>query len=198
MNEIRSNPVEPRARRRDRKWTVGLTIVTALVIVAFALLMDAGLREPWPGRDVIPEQVATVDLGHLGLSRAQIRVAGSTDEWRGANFEDGAIAIYTAEQKEIVSIAALRYSNTALASSDFNSLVERAKENCGWSAHAYVFNTGTIRCGFRGGHDRLSWNGNWMLCISASNGGKFPAQELADKVWDAIAADWKRKSESSD
>lgn len=203
MKEIGSNSLDPCPRRRNRKWTVRLTIVTALVIVAFVLVMDAcvsnaGLREHWPGRDVIPEQVATVDLGHLGLSRAQIRDARSIAGWRDANFEDGAIAIYMAEQKEIVSITALRYSTPLVASNDFHGMVASAKENCGWSVYGYAINTGTMRCGFRNSHERLLWNGNWILHIFASNGGKFPAQELADQVWDAIAADWKRTRESND
>ena len=60
------------------------------------------------------------------------------------------------------------------------------KKNCGWSSNAYLMNTGVVRCESIGGHARILWNRYWILDIFALEGGRLPAQELADKVVRAV------------
>lgn len=195
--------IEPKlARLKQRSWLVVLGILTVLAFAAFGLLIRAGTSEvaemgPWPSRDVRPEQVAAIDLQHLGLTMAQVTDARSTNDWAGGGYDTGAVVIYTAEQQEIVAITALQYSNIATASSEFRGFTDWAKENCPWYSYVASSNTGVIRCGGRGSHVKILWSGYWVLAIIALDGGQFPAQDLADKVRDAIAANWKIAGESS-
>lgn len=184
------------ARLRQRSWIVVLGIMTALAFAAFGLFVFAGVSQvtgvgPWPGRDASPEQVATVNLEHLGLRKARVIDARSSSNWTRGNFDTGVLVTYMTGEKEVVGITALRYSHTAKASGDFGSLVESAKTNCRWSTHAYWMNTGTIHCGFPGGHNRMLWNEYWILGIVALDGDAVPAEKLADKVRHAIASNWK-------
>ncbi len=162
---------------------------------AAAMLIFQGSSEvaemgPWPGREVDPAQVVTVDLENLGLQRSRLQDARSTNRWSEGGYSAGAIAVYGVDAEERLMIAALRYSVGEAAAQDFYGLAEWAKEDCRWSTSANWGNQGAIHCGLPGAHDQVLWSDYWIVEIVAVDGEQLPAQDLADRVRDALAADW--------
>jgi uncharacterized membrane protein YhaH (DUF805 family) len=187
----------PGTGRRKARWWLPVGIVVALgVVVSGAFLYwvyrgtgEARALAPWPGASAAAEEVASVDLTPLGLQmtgKRDTRAMYGSD----APFVDGAAIEYGVEGTPWAVVAALRYPSTEDAGNHFAVLQGWAQGNCPMSTYANWGGAGVIRCGYGGGHDRILWNGNWILDIEAADLGDLPASDLTDQIRDATAAHW--------
>ena len=189
--------VEPREIQRTRgRWLLGLGIPAVLVLVGIYFWIQRGVAEvrdmaPWPGTDVSPQEVVTVDLSNLGLESGQILNARDDEAWSGGSYQDGALIIYESGTESIVAVWALRYEDKAAASGDYSSAQTWAAGNCGLSRYAYLGNSGIIHCQFREGVDKIFWNDYWIIDIFAREVTEYTPDILVDQVRDALAAHWK-------
>jgi uncharacterized membrane protein YhaH (DUF805 family) len=185
------------AGRRKARWLlpVGLAVaLIALVVVGFLYWAYRGTGEaralaPRPGANTSAEDAATVDLTALGLQMTGKRDARAL-YGPDALFIDGASIEYGAEGSPSAIVTALRYSSTADAGSEFAAVQAWAQGNCGWQTSANWGGAGVIRCGRSDGHNRILWNGDWILDIEAVDLGDLPASDLTDRIRDATAAHW--------
>ena len=188
--------IPSKARGLGLRIILGLGIVAALAVaVAGALLYLSGLATaearalaPWPAGDVSAEDVATLDLTPLGL---HVIGQGDARQIYGPIFDDGALIQYGAEGNLSVTVAALRYPTAQHASRDFLSLEDWAEDNCGWCLTTHSGAAGVIRCSYSDAHDRILWGDNWILDITATDGGQVAPSDLVDQIRDAAAAHWK-------
>lgn len=193
-----------RTRRNRKSWilfpVLGVTAMLGMVTFGYVVITGASAvtgMGTWPGRDIDPEQVASLDLAHLGLNKTRTFDAKTAGRWKDGNYQAGVIAFYSKEQTERVAVGALQYSDQATARRDFQSVTQWAKENCRWSTYVYWMNSGVVRCGLPGVHDRIVWNGWWILNITALERDQSPAQTLVDQVMTTFSATWNEPGESS-
>jgi hypothetical protein len=186
-----------RKRRRWLPWLAAAIVLCLAAAGAFLYLVLSATLEardlaPWPGLEVSASEAATVDLAPLGLHVSGSREASEVYGTQ-ASFNDGAVIEYVGAGDLRVTVAALRYASPAGAGNDFEHIKAWAEDSCGWQTSGYLGYAGVIRCGLSDGHDRILWAGNWILDITATNGGELERSELVDKVRDALAAQWHRR-----
>jgi hypothetical protein len=195
------------ARRRQRKWELGLGVPTILIIVVGAILYASfilsGLSEvremgDWPGAEALPEEVIDVDLSHLGLELSQAMDPGEDDSWEGGQYDKGVLVSFESGGKDAVYIWALRYRDTSNANSDFASAMGWAEQNCGLYTWRNVGSSGIINCKYTDAYDRVLLNQNWILNIVALDRGSSNPEEMIDQVLAAISAHWANSPEFRD
>jgi len=194
--------IEPlEVRRRQKPWLLGLGIPTILILIVgystsiiFINRKLAEVREmgPWPGIEIRPGELITVDLSHLGLELGQVQNARDQETWANGSYEEGVLVTYVAEAKDVVAIWALRYKDDLSASNDYRSVQAYAAEAgvCGRNTYAYKGNTGVIHCQFSDAYQKLFWKDNRIVSILALEGTGLSPEILVDQVRDAIAAHW--------
>lgn len=173
--------------RRRLRWWLPLGLAAVLGAVAVGGIFYAANRgteevrilAPWPGIDAAAAEVATVDLTPLGLQKTGTRDARAMYE-SDAPFVDGAAIEYEVQGNPSAVVTALRYASTTDAGSHFSSLQGWAQESCPLSTYTTWGGAGVIRCGYDSGHDRILWNGHWILDIETTDLGGLPAADLAD------------------
>jgi uncharacterized RDD family membrane protein YckC len=192
-----SNPALEHPRQKG--WLLVLGILILLLVIAGAGLFDyfieQGVSEvramgPWPGSDVSPEELVTLDLAEFGLEPDKIMDARDEEWISDASFQDGVYKSYKAGETTVVAIWALRYIDRNTASSDYAYLTEWAKSSCGFSKYAYLAGSGIIHCGFSDYYSKIFWNDQWIVVIDASTGTEYTPAVLVDKVRDEMAAYW--------
>jgi uncharacterized RDD family membrane protein YckC len=189
-------------RRRQRQWLLRLGILALLVLVGYLALAQTGVAEvremgPWPGPEVPPGELVTMDLSHLGLEAGQVQSARDQVTWADGRYEDGALVVYKAGAESVVAVWALRYATKQAAGNDYSSLQAWVEGNCRLSSRIYIGNAGVIHCQFSNGYDKTFWNGQWIVDIMALEGAEATPDVLVDQVRDAVAAHWRTMAQSS-
>jgi len=188
------------ARRRQTRWRIGLGIPTLLILVlgisGFIFLRQRNTAEvramgPWPGPESSPEEIATVDLSHLGLELDEIKDARDEGIWAEGNYDEGKLITYKSGDLPIVAIWALRYENKQISAGDYQSLQASAEENCGIYSYADLGGVGIIRCTADNEYHKIFRNDEWLIHILAVGHDKSESEELVDKVRDLLANHWK-------
>jgi uncharacterized RDD family membrane protein YckC len=165
-------------RRRQKRWLLGfgLGIPSLLLLIGFAGIMGYFLQQgvseiqamgPWPGADVAPEELVTLDLSDFGLKPDKVMDARD-EEWSSeGSYQKGAYVTYKAGDMPVVAIWALRYPDWKTASRDYSS-IQQSASLCGgpWKT-AYVGNRGIVVCGFSNGYSKIWWNDQWIISIDA-------------------------------
>ncbi len=190
-----------KARRRQRRWLIGLGIPALLImlfggawVVSFMWDSMAEVRGmgPWPGPDVSPRKIVTMDLSHVGLKRGPIQYPRDEETWAGGSYDEGVLITYESGEKSVVGLWALRYGAKETAGNDFALAEARTQEKCRVSTGAKLklWDTGVIHCGVSNAYDKIFWNDGWLVEIVALEGTEFTPVVLVDKVRDALAAHW--------
>jgi uncharacterized RDD family membrane protein YckC/Tol biopolymer transport system component len=197
MREQLQGTIDPsEARRRQRRWLLGLGIPTLLIVAVggawFWSSVQGSMAEvtemgSWPAREVSTEQAVTVDLSHLGLKMGEIQSARDEEMWKQGLYGEGSLVTYYWGEKAVVSIWGLRYNDKETAGNDFASAVAWAEENCGGHTSAHLGTTGVIHCGWSDAYGKIFWKDYWIVEIVALEGTEFTPAALVDKVRDAIA-----------
>ncbi len=192
--------IEPaEARRREKRWLLGLGIPSILVIsglITGALLFihkgveEVTAMEPWPAAGVSPEAVVKLDLSPLALQPGQLQDARSEETWADGGYEKGSLLIYHTGSREVVAVWALRYDQEEAAAADYGAIQAQTSEAgvCGSSSYATWISMGVIHCWHGDGYTKVFWNRNWILDVVALEGTGTPAEVLVDEVRDALAA----------
>jgi len=145
---------------------------------------------PWPGPEVSPREVVAVDLSHLGLKVDQIQNARDEATWLDGRYREGVLATYEFGQTTAVAIWGLRYADEVVAGNAFDLALALSEDGCGVHTWASLGKSGVLQCGWSDGYDKLIWNENWIVVITAMEGTEFTPVVLVDKVRDAISAHW--------
>ncbi len=188
-------------KAKRKRWLLGLGIPFLVIIggvyIAIFALVDRGLAEirdmgTWPGMDTSPEQAVKIDLTNLGLKLEQVLDARTQGNWANAQYDEGVVIRYTVESNLVVDITALRYADKQTASSDYHNIQAYAGQAgvCGSNVYAYNLNSGIIHCQFSDAYQKLLWNNNWIISITALEGGSSQPEVLVDQVRDDLAAHW--------
>jgi len=192
------------ARRRQRRWLLGLGIPALLVMLGmgtwFFTLIQGGLAEvkkmePWPSPEVSPSIVVRVDLSHLGLYIGEIQDARNVEWTSQGLYSEGTVVTYKSNGRDTVIISALRYNDKEAASDDFASVVAWVRENAGTSTWTTVGTTGVIHGEWSDAYSKILWNDYWIVDILALEGTGFTPAVLVDKVRDAVASHWAAMAE---
>jgi uncharacterized RDD family membrane protein YckC len=193
--------VPEEARRRQRRWLVALGALALALGLCFVVLFSATLlmggseiqrMAPWPG-DLPPAEVIPPDLSALGLGTPTFFSPDQQGSmWQDFGYEDGVVAVYDVRARDALIIAALRYSGSRSAGSDFESMTQWAKENCG----LYFFkwtgpSAGFINCTLNDAYNQTFWNGDWIIDVFVTTAASPRPQDLIDEVRDAIAEHWR-------
>lgn len=185
------------ARRRQRRWLLGLGIPTLVLMFlggAWYVGRMAEVRDmgPWPGPDVSPRKTVTMDLSHLGLKRGRIQYPRDEETWADGSYDEGVLITYESGEKSVVALWALRYGAKKTAGTDFALAEARTREKCRASTCARLncWDTGVIHCKVSNAYDKIFWNECWIVEIVALEGTEFTPVALVDKVRDALAAHW--------
>jgi hypothetical protein len=197
-------PATEQRRRRSARWLIlVLAIVFGCALLGMggaAFLIQRGVAEvrslaPWPGANVSAEEVATIDLSALGLE-----IVGREDarEVYGDSYADGALISYgTKGGTVLVTVAALRYPTAESAAEAYGAMQGWAAAYCLWRLGSSLGTAGAIGCHLPDGHDRILWNREWILDITAMHGGPLSAAELSARVRDAVADGWRGRTTAS-
>ncbi len=194
--QLRGNIEPSEVRRRRTRWLLGLGIPTLLIAGGLFFLIWQGVAEvsamgPWPGSEIPPKDLVTVDLSHLGLEAGQMQSARDQETWVGGSYEEGILITYESGTNSVVFVWALRYETTQAASNDYHFVIAAAEGFCGLTASASLGNTGMILCQFGNGYQKLFWNDYWIINIVAQEGAELTPDVLVNQVRDAIAAHWR-------
>lgn len=183
---------------------VGASAVACLLLVGFILLVQRGVSEiaemaPWPGPEVPAQQVATANLTGLGLEADPVQNARDDPSWADGGYTDGALITYSADGNRIVTVWALKYADESTALADFGSVQGWAATpgNCAWQTYAYLGYSGLIQCRESHAHQKLFWNGRWIVHVQALEGTGNSPDVLVDLVRDALAAHWKANAKAA-
>ncbi|GMQ79301.1 MAG: hypothetical protein BMS9Abin02_1876 [Anaerolineae bacterium] len=200
--------IEPaEARRRQKRWLLGLGIPTMLIIatgvIVYAVLIQSGLSEvsgmgAWPAAEALPEDVVDVDLSHLGLELSQVIDSREEGRWEDGQYDRGVLVLFESGGKDAVYIWALRYGDTSVAEGDFASLIGWTEQNCRSYTLRTVEGSGIVNCSYQDGYDRALRNQNWILNILALNGGGSNPENMIDQVLASISAHWEKSPEFDD
>ena len=187
--------VASEVRRTQRRWLIGLAIPSMLVVTWFAVSIWQGVAEvnamePWPSPEVAPEDVVRVDLSHLGLRAGEIQDAHADPSWADGGYDEGVFIPYGVGAEAVVGIWALRYQTEWAAGNDYSSVQAWAQDNCGQLVTAELGSTGVIRCQLNNGYDKIFWQGEWIVDVTALEGSQFSPDVLVDQVRDALVAHW--------
>ncbi len=172
----------------------GCVAIVAMGVGLLTLQCSAEIRavSPWPGVRIPAHDVATVDLGYLGLE-----TMGTVDPQDvygpGGAYDDAAIVEYGAGGARVATFAALRYSDIQGAHQDFAYLANWAQESCSPSWWTSRENYGVISCDHAEGHNRILWNDRWILDIDATSHAGMEDLTLVNEIRDAAAAEWHRR-----
>jgi uncharacterized RDD family membrane protein YckC len=193
-------PIDPEvARRRQRRWSIGLGIPAVLITIAAGFgvwsLTQAGIAEvdgmgPWPGGEISTEAAITVDLSHLELVPDLVLDARVEETCSEGAYEEGSVAKYYSAGEAIVGIWGLKYDGEASASKDYQMVAAWANENCAQSFWSNIGSTGFVHCESSDTYDAVFWKGPWIINIVASDWQGMTAEGVVGKVRDSLSAHW--------
>ncbi len=195
-------------RRRIAPYVVGALVgalaIGCLMAVGFLLLVQRGVSEvmqmgPWPAPNIPAKELITVDLSGLGLRAGPAQNARTDESWAGGGYTDGVLVTYSANNRTVATIWAMKYPNGSAAANDFGIVQQWVAKpgNCGLSTYAYLGNSGVLHCQYAHAYEKLFWNSSWIVAIEALEGTSKSPDVLVDLVRDALAAHWKAMSKAA-
>lgn len=195
--ELREVTDVSQARRRQKRWLLGLGIPALLIVLgcsawSFSFLQssldEVGAMGPWPGPEVSPREAMAVDLSHLGLNMSVTENAQKVST--GLNFSEGIWVTYKSGNQDAVYLSGYKYDDIKTADKDFEGVQTYAQEHCGAHTWVSIGTTGVAHCEFSDAYEKIFWNDYWIVDIVALEGTEFTPAVLVDKVRDAIANHW--------
>ncbi len=200
------------ARRRQKRWLLGLGIPSVVVIGAVILaavkltewaakeeakLENWMARVDWPTATANPADVVRVDPTHVGADNSIIRDA--REEGRKGAYSEGAVASYYRGGEVILRLWALKYKDSDTARDDYYSetlyhdldeeelILHRAMTKC----EAALWETLGESIAQRNCSFRLLLKDQWIVEVLALEGKSGPKpEEMLSAARQALEAHW--------
>lgn len=189
------------ARRRQRRWQIGLGLLTILELplLFWWLIASAGAGAdevlemgPWPDPKTEPAALVPAEMGDLGVGRARTAPARDSDTmWSDGFYNSGVVAEYGLDDRPALWLAVLRYDTPEDAAAEFDVMSSWAEQYCAQYTWSTQGTAALVTCGMPDGHKKTFRQDSWIVDIAATIAAPVPPRQLVDDARDAIAQHWK-------